>query len=1091
MNAKSLRIFIGIVLVGFVGGIASAAHGQKDAQKDDQKDETKASATAKKTPWKPDDVVFEEIAGQFRVSPDGKWAVWVKNTADKEKDGRISNLYLSSLTEKKEIQLTRGTDNVSRPRWSPAGDTIAFLSSRALPKPKPDAASMQLWLLNTAGGEPWSVTDFEHGIQAYEWIDNDTILFSAEEDPTLYERDTKERKDDSDVIDDAAHTPPVRLFKFSVKDKKVTRVTDNTDWIRNFAVSHDGKRAVAVAERELSYEWDNKVPPVVYLVDVATGQRTQIFTDGKIRPYAFEWAHDNSGFYAAAPFSSDPVFYTATVTKLYFYDVGSSTTTEVNLDWDRYLGFGLEVTDDGFIALLADGARSKPARYTRHGSTWSREWIAGENATNYYDVVLGKDSHTLLYEYSTASIPTQWYRAQLNGAKVESPVQLTDLNPQYKNRTIAKTEVLHWKGANDDDVEGILYYPDNYEPGKKYPLITATHGGPAGADHDAWDENWAYSQNLLTQRGAFLLKTNYHGSSDYGLKWVTSICCGHYYDLEIPDIEKGVDNLITKGLIDPDKIGALGWSNGSILSIQLTVTDPDRYKAASVGAGDVEWISDWANVDFGESFDHYYFGKSPIEDPQLYIEKSPIFKMNRVKTPTLIFHGTIDRQVPTAQSWTYYRVLYWLNKVPVKLVLFPGEAHGPRKLSHQMRKVTEEMAWFDKYLFHANPPENEAFKKGSPLDMALRRQSIKKVGVLYGVEALGASSSRGTAAIRVKVVTKVLIPETVRHGEMEIGRFEITRAQYASFDEKYAYDPGMGNYPANGITFEQAKAYCEWLSKTTGETYRLPNESEVADLYKDRAGENTLDYWAGYAVDPEDSQRLEDKVKELPGNAPLLREVGSFSGQGEEGEQLVFDLGGNVAEWVIGADGTGKTMGGSADRAFGREGALPARRSRVHGLPRRARRAQIEIALRAFAPDNSLVAQRDHRVHANRAPRGNEAREERHGAKQYRHARKGQRIGAGHTQQQAAQKASQCKRCRQAQSNAGQSQPQSMPEHQPQNVLLAGAQNHADADFMCPLSRGVGRDAVNSHRGENQSEQPECAHKSPRNAQGEIENLLV
>jgi hypothetical protein len=81
-----------------------------------------------------------------------------------------------------------------------------------------------------------------------------------------------------------------------------------------------------------------------------------------------------------------------------------------------------------------------------------------------------------------------------------------------------------------------------------------------------------------------------------------------------------------------------------------------------------------------------------------------------------------------------------------------------------------------------------------------------------------------------------------------------------------------------------------------------------------RSGENTLDYWAGYALNPEDAQKLEAKIKELPGDAPLLREVGSFASEGDEGEELVFDRGGNVAEWVIVADGSGKTLGGSADR---------------------------------------------------------------------------------------------------------------------------------------------------------------------------------
>jgi dipeptidyl aminopeptidase/acylaminoacyl peptidase len=889
MIQKSHRALLAAIFTTVASFLLCAANGlARDA---------KTSESAKKSPWKPEDVVYTETAGQFRISPDGKWAVWVKSTADKDKDGRISNLYLSSLAEKKEIPLTRGEDQVSNPRWSPSGEMIAFLTTRALPKPKPDEAHMQLWLMNTAGGEPWPLTEFERGIRQFEWLDNDTILFSAEEDPSLYEREAKERKDDSDTIDDETHTPPVRLFKFALKDKKVTRLTDNTDWIESFEPSYDAKKAVAMASRELSYAWDEKTPPVTYIVDLTTGARTQIFPGRKILPGRVRWARDNSGFYAIAPYSDSPRFYTASIQKLYYYDLASASTTEVNLDWDRAMGFNLETTRDGFITLLKDGVYAKPARYAKNGSTWSREWIRGDTPRNYFDLVLGDDGHTLIYEYSTASTPTQWFRAQLDGAKVVSPVQLTDLNPPYKNRTIAKTEVLDWKGANGDEVEGILYYPHHYEAGRKYPLVVATHGGPAGADHDAWDENWAYSQNLMNQRGAFVLKTNYHGSSDYGLKWVESICCGKYYELEIPDIEKGVDNLIAKGLVDPDRIGALGWSNGSILSIELTVTDPDRYKVASVGAGDVEWISDWANVDFGEAFDHYYFGKAPFQDPELYIQKSPVFKMDRVKAPTLIFHGTNDRNVPTDQSWTYYRTLYWLNKVPVKLVLFPGEPHGPRKLSHQLRKVNEEMAWFDKYLFEANPPENEAFKKGSPLDVQLRRKTMQKSGANYGLISGG-----------------VLIPEVVKRGDLEIGRFEVTRAQYAAFDKNYKIDAGTENYPANGISFDQAKAYCEWLSKLTGETYRLPNESEVASLYKDRSGENTLDYWAGYSLNPEDAQHLEEKIKLLPGNAPLLREVGSFSSQGEDGEELLFDLGGNVAEWVVAANGIGKTLGGSADR---------------------------------------------------------------------------------------------------------------------------------------------------------------------------------
>jgi len=532
--------------------------------------------------------------------------------------------------------------------------------------------------------------------------------------------------------------------------------------------------------------------------------------------------------------------------------------------------------------------------------TWSQTWLTGDQIANIGGAVVSEDAKHIAYNYSTASTPGQWYAADLDGAQISNQKKITDLNSGWAKKEISKSEVIQWKGAHDDDVEGILFYPHHYEAGKKYPLMLEIHGGPAGADHDSWSQSWAYPVNLVTERGAFVLKVNYHGSSDYGLKWVESICCGNYYDLEVVDLEKGVDNLIAKGLVDPDRIGTQGWSNGSILSIELTVKDPDRYKVASCGAGEVEWISDWANVDFGEAFDSYYFGKSPLEDPQLYIKKSPLFELNKVKTPTIIFFGTNDRNVPTEEGWTHYRALYTYGKVPVRFVLFPGEPHSPQKLSHQFRKVDEEMAWLDRYFFKSADASNEAFKSDSPLGEALRRNKIARSGITYGTMA-----GSGKQA---------LTPEAVTRGKIDIGRFEVTRAQFAAFDSSYKFEPGTDNYPANNISFDRAKAYADWLSRTTGQTWRVPNESEVSSLYNGRTNENTLDFWAGYTINPEDSALLMKKVSELHGDAPLLKEVGSFKGQGSADEELIFDLGGNVAEWVITSDGTGKTLGGSADR---------------------------------------------------------------------------------------------------------------------------------------------------------------------------------
>jgi predicted esterase len=604
--------------------------------------------------------------------------------------------------------------------------------------------------------------------------------------------------------------------------------------------------------------------------------------------------------------------------------VAAGKGTQVNLDSPNGLGFDLQTVAGGFAALLAAGSHDDLAFYSAErgasGWSWKRQAIAGEHAKNLEGFRASDDGKTIVYSSSTASKLSQPYRAQLEGGKIVSPVQLAKLNEGLVNgRAYAKSEVIRWKGANNEEVEGILYYPTNYEERKKYPLIAAIHGGPMGSDKDLWGESWAYPIQLFTQRGAFVLRPNYHGSNNYGLKWAESICCGKYYDLETPDINAGVDYLIAQGKADADRIATMGWSNGSILSTSLITTYPSRYKVASVGAGDIEWLSDWGNVDFGQSFDAYYFGKSPFDDPQLYINKSPFFKMDRVQAPVLIFHGTADRNVPPAQSWSYFRALQHFDKT-VKYVVFPGEPHGPRKLTHQVRKVEEEVAWFDKYFFKTAKPEDEAVRKDAPFAAALRAKNV-------------ARSRDGIGTTLTKKNTAVLIPEVVKRDALEIGRFEVTRAQFRSMlftpipgekpledspglpygeELKYPTTPYTANYPVS-VTFAEAQIFVGILAKRTGEAWRIPYEDEVKALYENRDGENTLDYWAGYAPNPEDTRKLREKAKELGGRAPLLKEVGSFAGKGREDEEPIYDLGGNVAEWVLTRDGKGQVIGGSAD----------------------------------------------------------------------------------------------------------------------------------------------------------------------------------
>jgi len=146
----------------------------------------------------------------------------------------------------------------------------------------------------------------------------------------------------------------------------------------------------------------------------------------------------------------------------------------------------------------------------------------------------------------------------------------------------------------------------------------------------------------------------------------------------------------------------------------------------------------------------------------------------------------------------------------------------------------------------------------------------------------------------------VLIPETVsiKEDSIAIGRFEVTNAQFAAYKNGHDYPAVRANYPATGITAEQARGYAEWLSELTGDTYRLPNTDEAESLHKQArkvaADENTLNYWAGYEITIDEVPELRQKMQNL--RHSLLKEAGSYKGT-KIGKALVYDLGGNAAEY--------------------------------------------------------------------------------------------------------------------------------------------------------------------------------------------------
>ncbi len=854
---------------------------------------TVSSLHAQSTTWTIDDVLNQESLSQVAISPDGKKIVWVKRYPDKKADRMLSDIYLTLLEEKgkdglpETLRLTYTGDN-SSPLWSPDGRWIAFASSRPIKEGgKEEKKGRQIWLLDTRGGEPHVLTRLENGFNRFRWLDNETLLFTAREKKTTYEKQLEKKKDDAHVVEDSTLFWAVRLFTLNVRSRKIKRLTTNDYRITEFAPDPQG-RYVVYSLQTSPITADARHQPLQYLLDLQSGKTQEIFAVRYFDPENFIWRRDGKGFYATDDVSSDPANEGAGKTVLYYFDVETMRYEEVPLNWDWGVGFGgYTVTENGVHVQLAAGPRMKPRFYRHQENNWTSVDVADYRLRHSTSLTVGPDGHTMVFVYSRADTLPQYLVGHYENGMLKRVRPFVRLNRYLEKKPIPRAEVVYWVGAEGDTVNGILYYPLNYRKGKRYPLITVIHGGPTGADLDAWRLGWTVYAPIWAEKGAFVFRPNYHGSGNHGQEWAESIK-ERYYELEIPDIVSGIQYLIDRGLVDPDSLGVMGWSNGAILTIGLQVEHPEMFKVAAPGAGDVNWISDYGNCAFGVRFDNYYFGGPPWERLEHYIEKSPFFRLNRVITPTLIHFGTEDTSVPTEQGWEHYRAMQQMEKAPVRFLLYPEEPHGFRRLSHQRRKMEEDINWFDYYLFGKKTwqetLEARAVPEDAPLARLERRRAIARYRGHYGLISDG-----------------ILIPETITVGDtLQIGRFEVTRAQFRAFRKEYPVPPGTENYPANTISFADAQAYVQWLSARTGYTYRLPTEEELKALRKlAGSSENNLTYWAGYTPTPDEYEVLKRKLARWTAE-DLLMPVGSRPpGNARQADApLIFDVDGNVAEWA-------------------------------------------------------------------------------------------------------------------------------------------------------------------------------------------------
>ncbi|MBI3081951.1 MAG: S9 family peptidase [Gemmatimonadetes bacterium] len=425
----------------------------------------------------------------------------------------------------------------------------------------------------------------------------------------------------------------------------------------------------------------------LYLLEAATGQIEQLTRAeeiGKGGPY-----FSPDGRWVAFTAPRDLTRYTRGLTQRIYLRAVGQKGGEFRRLGDSFDGnVGLDFwSPDGNTIYFNEGVRATAQLMALDVAPGTVRQLTNQDAR--LSVELDQDAGVFLINYSNPSTPSALYTVtSLDQVTNRSAWrQLTDVNPQVRGFALGSQEEISWRSTDGQQVGAVLTLPVGYQRGQRYPLIVWIHGGPSAADLNQFNA----SVQVYAGDGYAVLRPNYRGSSNYGEAF--NDINGNYFPQGFDDIMAGVDHLIAQGIVDGNRMGAMGWSAGGHWSNWI-LTHTDRFKAISTGAGAMNWISMYAQTDGQRHRQEYFGGKLPYHDFDAYWNQSPLKYITNAKTPTMIHVVKGDPRVPAPQSVELHMALKQLG-VPVEFFMYPGDSHGIPDPRNRMVKAVAEKAWMD------------------------------------------------------------------------------------------------------------------------------------------------------------------------------------------------------------------------------------------------------------------------------------------------------------------------------------------------------------------------------------------------------------
>jgi len=620
------------------------------------------------------DLMKIAVVGSPRISPDGARVAYTVAEVKMEKDKEwktITQVWVVPTAGGKAMQYTRGDKSATAPEWSPDGRMLGFLSDRE------KDGERQVWMMMADGGEAWAATTHKGGVSGFRFSpDGKQLLLSATDQPAKDEEERKKLKDDTIVMDHDLKMTHLWLWNIDKKDEK--RLTEGNFTVSDPQWSPDGTR-VTYTTRPTPRADDGALSDL-WILTIATAEKKKLVpTESSDNA---RWSPDGQWIAYTGSTQATPG---PTTDYLYLISAAGGAPKQLTTKFELSVGTPVWSRDGKTIyfstnvleaneVFAADAATGAVKQLSRRGGTTGITEISRD----------GKIVGTM----SAARQPTELYTSTSDYGTFKS---LTDHNAWLRDYSLADTEVVKWKSKDGTEVEGVLTKPVGYEAGKRVPFLLNPHGGPTGASLNSFNG----TIQVLAANGFAVLQPNFRGSTGKGLAF-SQANKNTWGKGDYDDCMTGVDAMIASGVADPDRLGAFGWSYGGYMTFWI-LTQTDRFKAVSPGAGLTNIYSMYSQTDIHRYLNWFYSDKAPWEAQDLYWDRSPMKYVGNVKTPTMIMHGQIDTRVPIAQAQEFYQALVE-RKVPVEFVVYPRENHGFTEPRHNLDRVRRYVWFFSKYL---------------------------------------------------------------------------------------------------------------------------------------------------------------------------------------------------------------------------------------------------------------------------------------------------------------------------------------------------------------------------------------------------------